>query len=101
MNQSLFDNLDRRPDSYDIGVDYSFFDAHDVEYIHHQPWQIGLFHPDLIGKFLWYPNAGTLVFEGDRGFQRIGEKGDFPGRADMVEQVYDQIMVKIIQQQNV
>lgn len=99
MNQ-LFENLDRRPDHYDIGVDYVFLGMHEVEVIKHQPWQLGLLHPDLIGKFLWYPNAGTLVFEGERGFERIGEKGDFPGRKDTTEVVYDEIMRKIIQQQN-
>jgi len=97
---SLFDQLDRQPDSYDIGVDYTFLAAHDVEVIQHQPWQLGLLHPDLIGKFLWYPNAGTLVYEGDRGFVRIGEKGDFPGRKDATENVYEHIMAKINNQQN-
>lgn len=99
MNQ-LFENLERQPDHYDLGVDYVFLEAHEIEVIKHQPWQLGLLHPDLIGKFLWYPNAGTLVFEGERGFQRIGEKGDFPGRKDTTEYVYDQIMRKIIDQQN-
>lgn len=98
MNNSLFDNLDRRPDSYDSGVDYVFLTFHDVEVIKHQPWQLGLLHPDLQGKFVWYPNAGTLVFESERGFQRIGEKGDFPARKDTTEKVYDEIMKKITQQ---
>ena len=100
MSDSLFDNLDRRPDSYDLGVDYRFLEAHGVEVVKHQPWQLGLFHPDLVGKFVWYPNAGTLVFEGERGFQRIDEKCDFPGRKDTTEVVYDLIMAKIIEQQN-
>lgn len=100
MNHSLFDHLDRRPDSYDSGVDYAFLEAHDVEVIKHQPWQLGLLHPDLRGKVVWYPNAGTLVFESEYGYQRIGEKGDYPGRRESTERVYDEIMNIIIKQQN-
>jgi hypothetical protein len=95
---NLFDNLEKRPDSYDTGVDYTFLIAHDVEVIQHQPWQLGLLHPDLQGKFLWYPSAGTLVFEGEYGFKRIGEKGDFPGRSDCTEKIYDIIMDQITMQ---
>jgi len=74
---------------YDDNLDYDFFAAHDVKVVQHAPWQFGLFHPDLKGKFVWYPARGSLIYEEpDWGVCKIGEFTNS-------EEVYNQIMKKI------
>lgn len=34
----------------------------------YQPWQLGIFHPHMDGKFVWYPENGTLMREENRSF---------------------------------
>jgi len=79
-------------------LDLTFFEAHDVEVIKHQPWQFSLLHPDLKGKYVWYPKKGTLMFEsamapGMATRYKVGEHTD-------PEKVYAIMQAKINQQQN-
>lgn len=89
---------------YDQNVDYKFLEAHEVEVVAYQPWQLGLFYPDLQGKFVWYPKKGTLMFEGGYSRETIRDKGDFmagsDGSSDSTERVYNEIMSKVNQQQS-
>lgn len=96
---------------YTGGVDFHFLDVHDVKVVKHQPWQLGLFHPDLEGKFVWYPRKGTLMFEwefdGQRGAKKVGQTGDFIAgghkewrSSSATERVYEEIAKKINEQQN-
>lgn len=105
------DNENLKGKDYTGGVDFAFLELHDVKIIKHQPWQLGLFHPDLRGKFVWYPRKGTLMFEwefnGGRQQAKIGQTGDFVAGGfemwrdkDATEKVYEQIMKKIQEQQN-
>lgn len=74
---------------YDDNLDYDFFAAHDITVVQHAPWQFGLFHPDLEGKFVWYPKRGSLIYEKqDWGIVKVGEFIDS-------EEVYHEIMKKI------
>ena len=74
---------------YDDNVDYEFFAAHGVKVVQHAPWQFGLFHPDLEGKFVWYPERGSLVYERPEwGVYKVGEFVD-------TEDVYNEIVKKI------
>lgn len=98
---------------YDQGVDYKFLEAMDIKVIKHQPWQLGLLHPDLKGKFVWYPQKGTLMYQDDEmngggtyGV-KIGETGDFTAggypewiNEDSTENVVKEIMKKVNEQQN-
>lgn len=59
---------------YDDNVDYEFFKQMDVTIVKHAPWQFGLFHPDIKGKFVWYPKRGSLIYEQpDWGICKVGE----------------------------
>jgi len=58
----------------DKNFDYTFFDAMSVTYKWHQPWQVSLWLPDTLGKFVWYPEKGTLMHEkGNFNTKKIGE----------------------------
>ncbi len=48
---------------YDHFVDYKFLEEMNVTVKKYQPWQLGLFHPDMKGKMVWYPVKGTLMYE--------------------------------------
>mgnify|MGYP001160176878 CR=1 FL=1 len=95
---------------YDGKVDYKFLKAMGIDVVKYQPWQLGLFFPDLKGKFLWYPRKGTLMFEdgkhGEAGreFYKVGQRGEFPagymGDADSTERVYNEIMKKVNEQKS-
>ncbi len=92
--------------NYDGGVDYKFLEAMHVKVVRHQPWQLGLTHPDLKGKFVRYPRKGTLMFEwefqGERKQAKIGETGDFKAQeeGEATENVYEVIMQRVNEQQN-
>lgn len=59
---------------YDTNLDYEFFTQMDVKVVQHAPWQFGLFHPDIDGKFVWYPERGSLIYERPEwGVCKIGE----------------------------
>jgi len=59
---------------YDDNLDYEFFAQMDVKVVQHAPWQFGLFHPDLEGKFVWYPERGSLIYERSQwGVVKVGE----------------------------
>ena len=78
---------------YDENVDYKFLDAMGITYKLYQPWQLGLFHEEFDGKFMWYPTRGTLMVEYGLKFkgydtQKIGEYHD-------TETVYN-MMMKIV-----
>ena len=94
---------------YSSKVDREFLKGNHIRFVFHEPWQIGLFHEELSGKFLWYPSKGTLVYESADGFfSRIGEKGDFvagghdadDARDSVTEEVYEKIMEMVHQQQS-
>lgn len=82
--------------SYTKGVDFEYLKAMGVEITFYQAWQLGLFHKDLKGKFVWYPRKGTLMFESETGSQnKIKQSGDFMGQNDKTEEVYKEIIRKI------
>ena len=75
---------------YDANIDYAFFALHDIQIVQHAPWQFGLFHPDLDGKFVWYPERGSLIYEKPEwGVCKVGEFTDS-------EEVFNEIMKKIV-----
>ena len=62
---------------YDENVDYQFFAAHNVTVTKLMPWQFRLVHPDIDGRFVWYPTSGALIYEKpDWGVAKIGEFTD-------------------------
>lgn len=66
---------------YHKHVDFNLLEAMGVDIVLYQPWQLGLFMEGVVGKFVWYPTAGTLVYDNSEnggGFQRVGQKGDYP-----------------------
>jgi hypothetical protein len=89
---------------YDRGIDYTFLKGIGIRWIKYKQWQIGLFHEELKGKFIWYPTTGTLVYESEDGyFRRLKTKGDFlpKGTADtnMTETVYLEMINMVERQQ--
>lgn len=59
---------------YDENIDYVFFASVDVKVVQYAPWQFGLFHPDIEGKFVWYPERGSLIYEKENwGVYKVGE----------------------------
>lgn len=74
---------------YDDNLDYEFFASVDVKVVQHAPWQFGLFHPDVEGKFVWYPERGSLIYEKpDWGVCKVGEFFDS-------EDVWEEIKKKL------
>ncbi len=70
--------------NYGGNLDRAFLEARGVRIVRHQPWQFGLFHDDLIGKFVWYPMRGTLMYEADAVGKAYGAKvGEFFGTAEV------------------
>ena len=59
-------------------LDAKLLEAHDITMKVYQPWQIGLFHPDIEGKFLWYPKKKSLIREEEKykSFKIVGEYND-------------------------
>lgn len=75
---------------YDQNVDYDFLTAHGVVVEQLMPWQFRLTHPDIVGRFVWYPTSGALVYEKpDWGVAKVGE-------FENTEDVYQQMMNKSI-----
>ena len=70
----------------DSNVDYKLLKAYEISYTWHQPWQLGLFHADISGKFVWYPERGTLMREGESVF-KIGE---FTNTEDVIKELIKQ-----------
>jgi len=58
---------------YDANLNYGFFESVDVKVVQHAPWQFGLFHPDVEGKFVWYPERGSLIYEKPGAILKVGE----------------------------
>lgn len=58
---------------YDDNLDYEFFASVDVTVVQHAPWQFGLFHPNVEGKFVWYPERGSLIYEKPGAIVKVGE----------------------------
>lgn len=69
---------------YDANLDYEFFTSVDVTVVQHAPWQFGLFHPDVEGKFVWYPERGSLIYEKPGAIVKIGE---FTNTEDVWEEI--------------
>lgn len=95
---------------YDAGVNYEYLDQMGVNVVKYQPWQLGLKHPDLVGKFVWYPMKGTLMYQKTEGAYAtmVGEPGDYkagedtlfnneinPLDADVTERVFEEMMKQI------
>jgi hypothetical protein len=72
---------------YDDNLDYMFFEHHQITVVQHAPWQFGLFHPDIQGKFVWYPERGSLIYEKPGAIVKVGE---FTNSED----VYNEMMKK-------
>lgn len=96
---------------YHDGVDFVFLRAMGIKVVFYQPWQLGLFHEELRGKFVWYPKKGTLMFEwefqGEKRTAKVGNSGDFPaGTRDdekvfgSTEKVYNAIIKKVRSQKS-
>ena len=62
-------------DYRDSNVDYEYLEAVGITYKWHQPWQMGLFVEEFDGKFVWYPERGTLMVE-DSFIKKLGEFTD-------------------------
>lgn len=74
---------------YDDNIDYTFLAAMDVTVKQILPWQFALSHPDLKGRFMWYPEKGSLIYElPEWGVSKVGEFTDS-------EDVWGQIQRKI------
>lgn len=73
---------------YDTNLDYGFFESMDVKVVQHAPWQFGLFHPDVEGKFVWYPERGSLIYEKPGAIVKVGEFTNS-------EEVWDEIRKKL------
>lgn len=73
---------------YDTNLDYGFFESMDVKVVQHAPWQFGLFHPDVEGKFVWYPERGSLIYEKPGAIVKVGEFTNS-------EEVWDEIQKKL------
>lgn len=59
---------------YDANIDYNFFLQHDVTVTELLPWQFRLEHPDIVGRFMWYPEGGSLIYEKPEwGVSKLGE----------------------------
>lgn len=52
--------------------DRNFFNQVGVTVTKYQPWQFGLFHAELPGKCVWYPDKGALMWEGPAGIKKLG-----------------------------
>lgn len=84
-----------RVKKYDQNVDYTFFESMDVTVDEGKdPWIFFLTHPDLLGRFVWYPTTGSLIFEPPR--KEAYKVGEWTNS----EEVYDVIMNTINAQQN-
>jgi len=71
---------------YDKNVDYGFLEAMGIKYTFYQPWQMGLFHEEIKGKFIWYPKSGTLMAELKNHYAfKVGEY-------DETEEMYNAMM---------
>lgn len=63
----------------DANVDYKLLEAYGLAHKWYQPWQLAFFHEDDTrpkGKFVWYPEKGTLMAESDNGIKKLGEWTD-------------------------
>ena len=59
---------------YDNNIDYEFFRQMGVSVVQHAPWQFSLLYPDIEGKFVWYPERGSLIYEKPEwGVVKLGE----------------------------
>lgn len=74
---------------YDANLDYEFLKQMGVQIVQHAPWQFGLFHPDMEGKFVWYPERGSLIYEKPWAIVKVGEFTNS-------EEVWEEIKKKII-----
>jgi len=58
---------------YDNNIDYEFFVEKGVTVTQLLPWQFALTHPDCPGRFVWYPEGGSLIYElADWGVHKVG-----------------------------
>ena len=53
-------------------LDSLILEAYGITYKMYQPWQIGLFHPEIEGKFVWYPKKGTLMRDSIESRRKLG-----------------------------
>lgn len=77
---------------YDKNIDYKFFEEMGVTVTKLLPWQFALSTPDLKGRFMWYPEGGSLIYElPEWGVHKVGE---FTNSED----VYNEIKKKLVWQ---
>lgn len=75
---------------YDKNINYKFFRQHKVTVTKLMPWQFRLEHEDIPGRFVWYPESGSLMYELPKwGVNKVGEYHN-------TEDVYQQMLQKII-----
>lgn len=75
---------------YDKNIDYEFFSQMEVVVTQLLPWQFRLEHSDVSGRFVWYPESGSLIYEKPEwGVVKVGEFTDS-------EEVYQQMMKKVM-----
>ena len=75
--------------NYEENINRPFFESMGVRIQQYQPWQFALSHPDVPGRFMWYPRGGALMHE--HPLLGTGKVGDFTDS----EQVYEEMVKKI------
>lgn len=76
---------------YDSNLDREYLERNGIKIVEYRPWQFGLFHPEIEGKFVWYPKKGTLMYEkSEYNNKKIGE---FHTSQDVLEKIKE-LLVK-------
>jgi hypothetical protein len=71
--KQIFEHRAKLRDEYRGDFDEKFLMGMGIKFVFHQPWQIGLFHEEFTGKFVWYPKKGTLMVEfGEHQISNLG-----------------------------
>lgn len=55
-------------------ADTKLFEQAQCVLIEYAPWQIGIFKDGMMGKFVWYPKKGTLMYQTDPNDHRTAVK---------------------------
>ena len=78
--------------NYRAMIDFDFLKQFDITVRQSEecPWQFFVTHPDLDEdtKFVFYPSTGSVVYDGERGFQ--GKMKAFDG-----EELMELVMEKV------
>ena len=76
---------------YTKKVDFELLHVEGIKVVFYQMWQLGLFHEGFEGKFVWYPQKGTLMFD-DMKSEGYGTKvGQYRDTAEVVKFIKNKI----------